>query len=73
MVHIFASYEAIIKNPPAIDKFFKKEIICIWSLKSEWNITETIKVNKHIKDAAILVLNPIIKNIGIINSKNNEG
>ena len=32
-------------------------------------MTETVKVNKHIANAAILVLKPIIKKMGTINSK----
>ena len=36
-------------------------------------MTETVKVNKHIANAAILDLKPIIKKMGTINSKSNDG
>ena len=53
-MHIFASYDAIIKKPPAMEKFFKKAIICIWLLKSVWKITDTVIVNKNIKSDLFL-------------------
>ena len=43
------------------------------STGNEWNIIETSKVKINIDAAAILVLNPIINKIGIINSKIKDG
>ena len=54
----------IIIKPPAIAKFFKKDISCIWSEKSVWKIMASNMANKESIIAENLVLYPIITNSG---------
>ena len=51
-------------NPPAMAKFFKKEINCIWSEKLEWNIIASNIEKKESITAANLALYPMITSNG---------
>ena len=73
MLQIFGSLTAIIKNPPAIAKSFKKNINSIWFSKFVWKIKATVKVNKAIIDAENRVLYPIINNMENKTSRIIEG
>ena len=66
-------FATTIKNPPAIEIFFKKATNCIWLLKSTWNINVTVTVNITITEAQNRVLKPIMIKIGNIISKIVEG
>ena len=55
----------IIKKPPAIAKFFKKDINCIWLEKSVWKIIASNAANKASTNAASFVLYPMILVVGI--------
>ena len=54
----------IIKKPPVIAKFFKKDINCIWLEKSVWKIIASDMVNKASIIAASFVLYPMITSSG---------